>query len=184
MSKDIICKYLIYKRALEDFYDRVDRDVIYFSLPEHLSTVRNIKSPIEQIMLSILLNCCISQNSTTAEILPECIHPFIFTPIIYTQYKINNYIVDFCIHIRKDNEQYKEIVISKYVIECDGHDFHEKTKEQAKKDKKRDRDLISLGYKVLRFTGSEIYTNYEDLIGEINKIINNDYNVYMDGNYE
>lgn len=42
------------------------------------------------------------------------------------------------------------------VIECDGHDFHERTKEQARRDKKRDRDLQKLGYEVFRFTGSEI----------------------------
>lgn len=43
------------------------------------------------------------------------------------------------------------------VVECDGHDFHEKTKEQAARDKKRDRDLAELGFRVLRFSGSEIY---------------------------
>lgn len=42
-------------------------------------------------------------------------------------------------------------------IECDGHDFHEKTKEQAARDKKRDREIVSAGYPVMRFTGSEIY---------------------------
>lgn len=41
-------------------------------------------------------------------------------------------------------------------IECDGHDFHERTKEQAERDKKRDRDIQSLGWNVARFTGSEI----------------------------
>ena len=45
----------------------------------------------------------------------------------------------------------------KLVVECDGHEFHEKTPEQAKKDKSRDRDLLSRGYPVMRFTGSEIY---------------------------
>ena len=33
-------------------------------------------------------------------------------------------------------------------VECDGHEFHEKTKQQAARDKARDRD---------RFTGSEIW---------------------------
>lgn len=42
-------------------------------------------------------------------------------------------------------------------IECDGHEFHEKTKEQAARDKKRDRDIVCAGYPMLRFTGSEIY---------------------------
>lgn len=41
-------------------------------------------------------------------------------------------------------------------IECDGHDFHEKTKEQAERDKRRDRDLQSIGWVIARFTGSEI----------------------------
>jgi very-short-patch-repair endonuclease len=45
------------------------------------------------------------------------------------------------------------------VIECDGNDFHEKTKEQVKKDKQRDRELTNLGYKILRFSGSEIFNN-------------------------
>jgi very-short-patch-repair endonuclease len=43
------------------------------------------------------------------------------------------------------------------IIECDGHDFHEKTKHQAARDKQRDRLLQSIGYKVFRYTGSEIH---------------------------
>ena len=43
------------------------------------------------------------------------------------------------------------------IVECDGHDFHEKTKEQAAKDKKRDRWFQSNGFKVMRFTGSELW---------------------------
>lgn len=42
-------------------------------------------------------------------------------------------------------------------VECDGHDFHEKTREQAQRDKSRDRILSSEVAKVIRFTGSEIY---------------------------
>lgn len=45
----------------------------------------------------------------------------------------------------------------KLVVECDGHDFHEKTKVQAQHDKSRDRAMQDAGWKVYRFTGSEIY---------------------------
>ncbi len=45
------------------------------------------------------------------------------------------------------------------VVECDGHDFHEKTKEQARRDKKRDRALKLAGFDVIRFAGSEIWEN-------------------------
>src|ERR1700675_175166 len=44
-------------------------------------------------------------------------------------------------------------------IECDGHAFHERTKEQAAKDKKRDRYFQARGLTVLRYTASEIYCN-------------------------
>lgn len=43
------------------------------------------------------------------------------------------------------------------VVECDGHDFHEKTKAQAERDRKRDRAMTAEGYRVFRFTGSEIW---------------------------
>jgi len=43
------------------------------------------------------------------------------------------------------------------VVECDGHEFHQKTKEQASSDYRRDRWLTRHGYTVLRFTGSEIW---------------------------
>jgi len=43
------------------------------------------------------------------------------------------------------------------VVECDGHDYHERTKEQAQADKARDRALVRAGFKVIRFTGSELF---------------------------
>ena len=43
------------------------------------------------------------------------------------------------------------------VIECDGHNFHERTKEQASSDKERDRTLQKFGLLVFRYTGSDIW---------------------------
>ena len=43
-----------------------------------------------------------------------------------------------------------------FVIECDGHEYHEKTKEQAQKDKERDRELLFKKIIPIHFTGSEI----------------------------
>jgi|SRR5665213_3295104 len=50
-----------------------------------------------------------------------------------------------------------EASVGHMVVECDGHEWHERTKEQAKSDKQRDRQLQAHGYVVFRFTGSEIY---------------------------
>jgi len=47
-------------------------------------------------------------------------------------------------------------------VECDGHEWHEKTKEQAARDKSRDRYVLcEHGLPTLRFTGSEIYAAAE-----------------------
>jgi very-short-patch-repair endonuclease len=62
------------------------------------------------------------------------------------------YRVDFLIEIDYQNLNQKK----SFIIECDGHDFHEKTKDQVIKNNNRDRDLINHGYIVLHFSGSEI----------------------------
>jgi very-short-patch-repair endonuclease len=52
-------------------------------------------------------------------------------------------------------------------IELDGHDFHERTKEQAAKDRARERDLTARGWTVVRFTGSEIYQDVSKCWSEV-----------------
>jgi hypothetical protein len=42
-------------------------------------------------------------------------------------------------------------------VECDGHDFHDRTKQQAAYDRARDRELLAQGVYTIRFTGSEIH---------------------------
>lgn len=86
-----------------------------------------------------------------------------FNIYIQTQQKIDNYTVDFLVTSDFSNE--------KIIIECDGHDFHEKTKEQAQHDKERDRFLTSKGYIILRYTGSEIYNNFCGIESELSKLL-------------
>lgn len=52
-------------------------------------------------------------------------------------------------------------------IECDGHDFHEKTKQQAAYDKSRDRELAAIGMTTLRCTGSEIHHSAERCVADV-----------------
>lgn len=47
----------------------------------------------------------------------------------------------------------------KLVIECDGYEFHQKTKEQVQKDNERELALKMAGYDVLRFSGTQIFNN-------------------------
>jgi len=70
---------------------------------------------------------------------------------VYPQCNVGKYRVDFLV------EQGWADVRHVVVVECDGHDFHEKTKEQARRDKARDRYMQTFGLSVLRFAGSEIH---------------------------
>lgn len=45
------------------------------------------------------------------------------------------------------------------IVECDGHEFHEKTKEQVNYRNQRDYDLKASGYDILHYSGSRIYAN-------------------------
>lgn len=70
------------------------------------------------------------------------------------------YRVDFLFSSEEmESPNYKTNKNYNLVIECDGHDFHEKTKEQVAKGNDRDYDLKSVGYDVIHFSGSQIYND-------------------------
>lgn len=56
---------------------------------------------------------------------------------------------------------------SKIAIELDGFNYHEKSKRQTQYEKKRERRLVMNGFKILRFTGSEIKCNPIKVLSEI-----------------
>lgn len=60
---------------------------------------------------------------------------------------------------RGKGRQYGKEGWRRLIVECDGHDYHEKTKEQAKRDRGRDRWAADNGYDLYRFTGSEIHND-------------------------
>lgn len=68
---------------------------------------------------------------------------------LHVQWPVLDYVADFVLLTD----------VAKIVIECDGHDFHERTKEQARHDRSRDRAMTEAGWLVMRFTGSEIWSN-------------------------
>lgn len=52
-------------------------------------------------------------------------------------------------------------------VECDGHDWHDRTKQQAAYDRARDRELLRAGIPTIRFTGSEIHHAAERCANEV-----------------
>lgn len=55
----------------------------------------------------------------------------------------------------------------KFIIECDGKEFHDKHEGQVKRDRERDRTLTAKGYRVLRFTGQEITVSSAKVVKEL-----------------
>ena len=92
---------------------------------------------------------------------------FPFELIVYPQYKVSTgHRIDLALIYKIQAGQ--TVLVA---VECDGHDFHEKTKQQAARDKKRDRDLQKLGWRVLRFTGSEIHRDAKGCCDEIDAVL-------------
>lgn len=59
----------------------------------------------------------------------------------------------------------------KLCIYTDGHTYHERTEEQAQRDKRIDRKLQELGFQVLRYTGKDVNENTDLIVNEIKKWI-------------
>jgi very-short-patch-repair endonuclease len=124
-----------------------------------LTTVEECESPIEQLLAMEL--------EFQANVIESVIGKYcIVSPQAQITANGKNYRVDFLIgYLAPDGRDYQ------VVVECDGHDFHEKTKEQAKKDKARDRALQAQGITVLRFTGSEIWESPHKCAREVTETI-------------
>lgn len=56
-------------------------------------------------------------------------------------------------------------------VECDGHEFHEKTKAQARHDKRRDRYFQESGFQIARFAGSEIWADAPKCAAEVMRML-------------
>jgi very-short-patch-repair endonuclease len=131
-----------------------ERDRIQRALQD-VATISLCESPIEQKLFDAFLSlgfspgpCGVVRKEGNG-----------FPPMLLElQYETPGYRVDFSISTGR-------IWIA---VEADGHEWHEKTKEQAQRDKFRDRSLIQYLFSgVLRFTGSEINANARGCAEEV-----------------
>jgi very-short-patch-repair endonuclease len=123
--------------------------------------VVDCESPIEQ-MLSVELEVAQRQGKFDIPLLVDVIG-FEKQKIIVCGDK--KYRADIAIPVKYWNG------LQMFLVECDGHDFHQKTKEQVAKDNERMRDLQLAGYIIIRFSGSEIYHKAPRCACEIANII-------------
>ena len=120
------------------------------------------ESPIEQLLSLYLTNLQISFNNW---------NPFIeltnFVPNQEIECKNGEkYRLDFYFIVAYKNQETKY-----FGIECDGYEFHQKTKEQVEYDNQRERDLQNEGIEIIRFSGSEIWKNPYKCANEVQNII-------------
>lgn len=149
-----------------DRWDRLaDREIEDFTeaARERAETLRalRIESPIEADFLCAFLSgrhrCQVFDPDYPDGPPVVCVGDDVEWYDIRPQFKIGRYRVDFLIEQTVPWLPMGLGVAGRVVVECDGHDFHERTKEQAKRDRARDRHLQQQGLVVLRFTGSEIF---------------------------
>ena len=80
-------------------------------------------------------------------------------PNIQPQVEVSPYRTDFALANRR------------IAIEIDGHEYH-KTPEQRTRDAQRERYLQLSGWRVIRFTGSEVYKNVWQCVEEVVQLVN------------
>ena len=135
-------QYTIDERTQEILTGLIKEKVGYIGM-----ATESCQSPIEKLLLTVLLWDSVDYRE----------YHRLESLNIRRQERVaaedRNYIVDIFVEAQTENKTYS------IIVECDGHDYHERTKEQAAHDKERDRILTRAGYTVLRYTGSEIYTD-------------------------
>ena len=71
--------------------------------------------------------------------------------------------VDFAlVSANRDETPYRCIV-----VEVDGHEWHERSKEQAEYDRARDRSIVANGASIFRFTGREVWRDADRCASEV-----------------
>jgi hypothetical protein len=83
--------------------------------------------------------------------------------IITPQFRWRSYRIDFAFYFLNEEPR--------VFVECDGHDFHERTPEQAERDRRRDREVQAAGIRILRFTGREIWRDPVQCVMETIKAV-------------
>ncbi|WP_074448363.1 endonuclease domain-containing protein [Bradyrhizobium yuanmingense] len=118
-----------------------------------------VESEIELLVLSAfdIVGRMTSMTVTIGSEFPEDDKGHI---LVTPQYRWREFRIDFCIrHTGAPDKM--------FFVECDGHDFHERTKEQAERDRSKDRAIQAAGISVLRFTGREIWRDVSHVVTEI-----------------
>ncbi|MBN1255995.1 MAG: DUF559 domain-containing protein [Deltaproteobacteria bacterium] len=163
--------------------------------------LRLCESPVEQILLATLceywhaevhpqlkrLQCHFSADNPECDgIFRVCCEP----QKTITTWSDQRYRVDIYLYLTRfqhsDGSNTDEVwpELARLVVEVDGHEFHDRTKHQASRDRKRDRELMFNGYPTIRFTGTDVFNDpmlcAEDINLQVNELANTILQDYID----
>lgn len=123
------------------------------------------ESPVEQLFL---IEWCYQIEAENR--VPDGFPKF----YIWPQYEIQNYRVDFLIYhtsndmwMCQEETQPKNNKEKTLIVEIDSYLWHGKTPYQFEKEKKRERDLMSQGYEIMRFSGREIIRDVAECVEQV-----------------
>lgn len=123
-----------------------------YSFPHETLTIccipdKECNSPIEKIFY-MSMNIVIIKYGIDMYLIPQ------YEVVTDTK----KYITDFTFLYRESgsNEDYSETNI---IVECDGHNYHKRTKEQISYENNRELEIKNKGYDIIHFSGSQIYNN-------------------------
>ena len=161
MSKDKPIKNNI-KKFIKDCSDIVGDNAkanFYLNMNEECSEYvcheDGFTSPIEQVFYVAINTVMKISNIPCADQIDTISGSYLYGIAIFPQVEIGKYRVDFKVsfHIPKyKGKEYRKSVI----VECDSQSFHERTENERRYEKSRDRYFNSKGYTVFHFTGKEI----------------------------
>ena len=120
------------------------------------------ESPVEAILLAALCarwegRVSVSRRGLVAQLGDDAGLRIVVDPQHVIQTQTATYRADLFAFVTRSQLKPNPMRWGVTVIEVDGHEFHERTKEQAACDRRRDRDLVGEGMRVVRFTGSEVF---------------------------
>lgn len=164
-----------HEKLCEQIIDEMVNDYAW-SIKSQLKDCRErCESPIEEALLAALFQTVGMEHIPAAQADIYCSpNPCTSWPhpptdgagiVIFPQSQVGPYRADFLICGALNDDCFW------IVVECDGHDFHEKTKYQARRDKARDRWMQAQRIVVFRFTGQEIFENARRCADEVADMI-------------
>jgi very-short-patch-repair endonuclease len=169
LHHDIFCRHLFAKvKGRIDLRLSADETLNYYAdleelIDDYTCLMDECESPIEKIIGSELLFATDGYETIRYALAGEDRPPAIdgWGTYFFPQATIGGSRIDFLVVC------YHSGATSKLAIECDGHDYHDKTKAQASRDKARGRAITASGIPVYRFTGSDIFYRSEECRTEI-----------------